>query len=1452
MAVNLRATATLNTKPFTAGIKSIKAATESLNKSAASGSAAVTSNVLAQKAATEAASKAVRQNQQAVTTAGASNVRAINQTSQSLDDYNKLQQESVKVSRQIANAYQTMSRADANHYANKKKLAQQRLALLRAEDSGIKGPALQPYIDRVGRAEIAAAKSRATLTAATERQTAANNRLAASQARVGSTGAFAASGLAAQRYMFHDLSRQLATAALGFAALPALSIGVAAAWEKMFSDVRRTADPAFIDVETRVDALRNSLVGMVQAMPIGFGAVTEIATLANQMGIASSQTADFTRAVAMFSATSGVSVDIAATAFGRLTSIMGDSRIGFMEMADSILKVGVNSVATEGEIINVTTQISSIAAQAGMSTKDIIALSGALASVRVPPELSRGVITRVFGQIDKAVNEGSTGLQTLARLSGVSADQFRKDWGTERASGLFNGFLHGLKDAGSAARSELASLGITSVRDQPVLLRLSNAADSDGNVGELYTQTMRDANDAAGETQRQYTIMAETVVSKLKMLGNNILAFFDAAGSSGLGVFGDVIDGLTKNIRNFTRSLEEPHALLGMFGATNSDVVGFVGVVLAGVSAFTLLGSATAKVFAATRTMEHAGSLLGIFGAGGAKGAAGGVTAFAGGMGKAAGAAGGLFGGLSKVGGFLLGPWGIALTVGLTALGMLNSAMQAGVTESSKLAESLASIDYTYAEDLNKVISGITVAGPDDFLGFELNTKPFSNGVADIGSALDELMRLREANSYDWFGGKQVFQFGEWLDRTVQGQWDEIDGIKKLDEAVQGLVDGGNGIKAAQMLQGIARSGQDLTDIMSLSEGANIKAFLRDSFALAEIEMTDENLNKLANGTLPELTDAMAGVKGSTIAAEDIFEGDFERLAQFAQVFDDAAASFVDFNAALEAGTQLDEEGAFVGFDLNQWSTTLNQQVADQEAWANNLVTITRYGSTEAIEALANMGPAGKEAVAALAAGLVAGDEAAINALASLEASVLAQAAGLGNSVAEIMANIDWVKGASSSAAVSEQLLNMFTDTDLATLRTYGQGLGKETIAGVLDGLAERGNVEGSLEQAFNELLAARPKVEVPIEFTQGGVEQGIAGLQAKLRKQLPEVDVQINTKTTVAQLRGLLNDPVLNAMDIDANLTLTEAYAEVTSFQAWAELNGVDMYLGVNDLPARVTTNTMVDYANGLVGTIQLNALDTLAEGELWEFVKLADETTGFVKIDGNKDLLEQKLYQVDSMTGEVQTVPIDGDEAEALQAIIRTRDATKEPATIGVDANTDAFDAAVADRTGNIGSATISLSYVDSNDPYATGRANYAEYQGDNAYGNVYEAYAKGGVREDHRPQIAPAGAMRLWAEPETGGEAYIPFAKDRRKRAEGILNDVAGRFGYSLVKGSNVAQFANGGQYMAQAMARSQRSYAVQGSASSRGVSIGEVTFTDSTQKDQFREFTRTLNRVARGNR
>jgi TP901 family phage tail tape measure protein len=80
--------------------------------------------------------------------------------------------------------------------------------------------------------------------------------------------------------------------------------------------------------------------------------------------------------------------------------------------------------------------------------------------------------------------------------------------------------------------------------------------------------------------------------------------------------------------------------------------------------------------------------------------------------------------------------------------------------------------------------------------------------------------------------------------------------------------------------------------------------------------------------------------------------------------------------------------------------------------------------------------------------------------------------------------------------------------------------------------------------------------------------------------------------------------------------------------------------------------------------------------------------------------------------------------------------------------------------------------------------------------ADGGKVDFFANGGRSENHVAQFARAGTMRVWAEPETGGEWYIPAAAAKRGRSTEVLAAAANEFGYSLVPAGAQA-FADGGR-------------------------------------------------------
>lgn len=129
-----------------------------------------------------------------------------------------------------------------------------------------------------------------------------------------------------------------------------------------------------------------------------------------------------------------------------------------------------------------------------------------------------------------------------------------------------------------------------------------------------------------------------------------------------------------------------------------------------------------------------------------------------------------------------------------------------------------------------------------------------------------------------------------------------------------------------------------------------------------------------------------------------------------------------------------------------------------------------------------------------------------------------------------------------------------------------------------------------------------------------------------------------------------------------------------------------------------------------------------------------------------------------------------------DAWQEKLRRLGATKITPKMRLDANQ-----ALADLS-RMRSIMDALSRGYSGKLRVTGTTKQAE-------GSVLDFYANGGVRESHVAQIAPAGAWRVWAEPETGGEAYIPLSPAKRDRSLQIWQETGRRLGA-------IKSFADGG--------------------------------------------------------
>ncbi|MEV4437480.1 phage tail tape measure protein [Streptomyces sp. NPDC049577] len=162
--------------------------------------------------------------------------------------------------------------------------------------------------------------------------------------------------------------------------------------------------------------------------------------------------------------------------------------------------------------------------------------------------------------------------------------------------------------------------------------------------------------------------------------------------------------------------------------------------------------------------------------------------------------------------------------------------------------------------------------------------------------------------------------------------------------------------------------------------------------------------------------------------------------------------------------------------------------------------------------------------------------------------------------------------------------------------------------------------------------------------------------------------------------------------------------------------------------------------------------------------------------------DDLEALKGKVASTKGSTITMRAPTDEAreqiEALGFKIKKTDGKTVVIAVPTGSQQSALDA-LQGRIDALHGKTI-LNYVET--------VNKPLWEAD---GGIVEHYAAGGMRERHEAQIAPAGVWRVWAEPETGGESYIPLAPSKRARSRAIAEETVRRLG-----GKRIEWFAGGG--------------------------------------------------------
>lgn len=288
--------------------------------------------------------------------------------------------------------------------------------------------------------------------------------------------------------------------------------GPAIRFEAGFAGVRKTV----AGTEEELAALSAQLRGLSQTLPVSSQQILSVAEAAGQLGIERDKVASFTETMIKLGVASNLSADQAATALAQIANITQLPQDQFDRLGSAIVLVGNRLVTTESQITEMALNIAGAGKQIGLTQDQIIGFAGAISSAGIDAEAGGSSISRVFFEIQKAVDSGSDKLAIFARVAGKAPQDFAAAFrGTP--SQAVNDFVDGLAritEKGGSVIQVLDAIGLDDVRVARTLTGLAGAGDLLGRSLGIAAEGWRDNNAA----QQEFEKFADTTEAQMVLL----------------------------------------------------------------------------------------------------------------------------------------------------------------------------------------------------------------------------------------------------------------------------------------------------------------------------------------------------------------------------------------------------------------------------------------------------------------------------------------------------------------------------------------------------------------------------------------------------------------------------------------------------------------------------------------------------------------------------------------------------------------------------------------------------------------------------------------------------------------------------------------------------------------------------------------------------------------------
>lgn len=434
------------------------------------------------------------------------------------------------------------------------------------------------------------------------------------------------------------------------------------------------------------------------------------------------------------------------------------------------------------------------------------------------------------------------------------------------------------------------------------------------------------------------------------------------------------------------------------------------------------------------------------------------------------------------------------------------------------------------------------------------------------------------------------------------------------------------------------------------------------------------------------------------------------------------------------------------------------------------------------------------------------------------------------------------------------------TQAKLDAQKQSADGL-RQSIVALNDVNRAAGSAMSAFEQSIDEATAAIKDHAGALKLRDGELDLGSTKAR-EAEKSLSDLAANTDAAAAAAREQGkswtYVNDiyrrgrktfvDAADAMGLtreqaealaDTYLDIPDSKKIVLEMQTGDAIAGLDSVIAaINKTPdaKSVKVNALTAEAQTLLEQLGFKIVK-LKDGRFSVIADTASAKTRLSDVEAARDGLTNKTIKIDAATQQTiadleavkqkvastngKTITMKAPTAEARAQLeqlgFKIRDTKGKNVVItvptgsqrsGVNALRDAI-AALHDRSITI-TTTRQTVFTTKGSKSAVAPA-HRDY-GAQADGGVVDFYANGGIQrgglrrfaqgaENHVAQIAPAGSWRVWGEPETMGEGYVPFAPSKRPRSRKITEEIVRRLGgnpeaIQWNADGNITAFASGG--------------------------------------------------------